>query len=356
MTAAAAEAQLLTASQRLQIETQGYIIVENVLSVAETSRLRQDIYDIEHGWRAGPQGGEIPEQWDPNHHSWLTANSPEFWRIDNIPHLGSSFLEYTTHRRLTAIVEEMIGVKIRLEQSDAHIRRQAADNKTTEQQQQQRPGFHAGPHTSGVGPYGRHSSADWYKFAYVKTLTNLTDLNGAEDGGTLVIPGSVSCLLFCISDACLYVHCPPACSYAHAAATVASFVRTPSSTRLGPMFQCKMSSMPQCLSQRPTSRKSCTSPRARRSSSSRASCTPQASSVVVKTGSSSSQAIHHRLCRHIWVAIPIQRCCTSWLTKVGRRLSGSTHCSLAATSTVGKPIVAGPTLAMGQGTRFSVVS
>jgi hypothetical protein len=29
-----------------------------------------------------------------------------------------------------------------------------------------------------------------YKFAYVKTLTNLTDLAGPEDGGTLVIRGS----------------------------------------------------------------------------------------------------------------------------------------------------------------------
>jgi hypothetical protein len=175
---------ILSPAQRLQVETKGYIIVQNALTTAKTTRLRDDIYALEAGWQAK---GDIPSDVDPNYFSWLTSNSPDFWRIDNISHLGQSFLEYTTHPALTAIVEEMIGVKIRLEQSDAHIRRQQV-GPPADARRPARPGFHAGPHTSGVGPYGRHSAQDWYRFAYVKTLTNLTDLRGPEDGGTLVIP------------------------------------------------------------------------------------------------------------------------------------------------------------------------
>eukprot|EP01045_Picozoa_sp_COSAG04_P005427 COSAG04_NODE_253_length_18812_cov_10.793043_2_plen_210_part_00 len=166
-------APVLTQAQRLQIEVDGFIVVPNVLSAEETSTLREAMYEMERCWR---QTGELPPARDPNHHSWLTSNTPDFWRVDNVPHLGQCFLDYVAHPRLTAIVQEMIGVSIRLEQSDAHIRRQPT-------QLQGRPGFHAGPHTSGVGPYGRHSASDWYRFAYVKTLTNLTDLAGPEDGG-----------------------------------------------------------------------------------------------------------------------------------------------------------------------------
>ena len=62
---------------------------------------------MERCWR---DTGELPPDRDPNHHSWLTGNSDDFWRVDNVPHLGQPFLDYVTHPRLTAIVEEMIGV------------------------------------------------------------------------------------------------------------------------------------------------------------------------------------------------------------------------------------------------------
>ena len=169
---------LLTPAQRLQVEVDGYVVIPSVLTSAETAALRDALYEMERCWR---ETGELPESRDPNHYSWLTSNSTDFWRVDNIPHLGQCFLDYVTHPRLTAIVKEMIGVNIRLEQSDAHIRRQPSKVPL-------RPGFHAGPHMSGVGPYGRHSASDWYRFAYVKTLTNLTDLHGPEDGGASLLP------------------------------------------------------------------------------------------------------------------------------------------------------------------------
>ena len=162
---------VLTQAQRLQVEVDGFVVIPNVLSSEETAELRDAVYEMERCWR---ETGEIPR--DPNHYSWLTSTSTDFWRVDNVPHLGRCFLDYVTHPRLTAVVKEMIGVNIRLEQSDAHIRRQLSEPPS-------QPGFHAGPHTSGVGPYGRHSASDWYRFAYVKTLTNLTDLHGSEDGG-----------------------------------------------------------------------------------------------------------------------------------------------------------------------------
>ena len=170
-------AHSLTPAQRVQVEVDGYVVIPNVLTPVETATLRDALYEMERCWR---ETGELPESRDPNHYSWLTSNSTDFWRVDNIPHLGECFLDYVTHPRLTAIVKEMVGVNIRLEQSDAHIRRQPSKLPL-------RPGFHAGPHTSGVGPYGRHSASDWYRFAYVKTLTNLTDLHGPEDGGASLV-------------------------------------------------------------------------------------------------------------------------------------------------------------------------
>ena len=60
---------------------------------------------------------------DPNNFSWLTAAEEDFFRIDNLPHLAKSFYDYVTHPRLLAMMEEITGVEVRLEQCDAHIRR-----------------------------------------------------------------------------------------------------------------------------------------------------------------------------------------------------------------------------------------
>ena len=74
------------------------------------------------------------------------------------------------------MVEEITGGTVRLEQSDAHIRRPDPARQTY--------GFHRGMDV-GMG----YTKNGLYHGIFVKTLTNLTDL-GPEDGGTVCIAGS----------------------------------------------------------------------------------------------------------------------------------------------------------------------
>ena len=73
------------------------------------------------------------------------------------------------------MAEEIVGGTVRLEQSDAHIRRPGGEQKY---------GFHR-----GINPAYSHTGNGLYHFSFVKALTNLTDL-GPDDGGTTVIPGT----------------------------------------------------------------------------------------------------------------------------------------------------------------------
>jgi hypothetical protein len=171
----------LTPAQRLHLETRGYVVLENVLTQTECEALKQDIYAIEAAFRTT---GDLPAGMDPNTFTFFTATSHDFFRVDNLPHLARSFYDYVTHPRLLATMEEICGTEVRLEQSDAAIRRPTVPKR--------RPGQRLGLHGGLRGYTGKayqHTDKGLYHYTFVKTLTNLTDL-GPEDGGTVVIPGS----------------------------------------------------------------------------------------------------------------------------------------------------------------------
>ena len=75
------------------------------------------------------------------------------------------------------MAQEIIGGSVRLQQSDAHIRRPLAEKPTSY-------GFHR-----TMGPTYHHIENGLYHFTFIKALTNLTDL-GPDDGGTTVIAGT----------------------------------------------------------------------------------------------------------------------------------------------------------------------
>ena len=72
-------------------------------------------YAIEKRYR---KNGELP---GPSSH--FSSTSEDCFRIDNLPHLAPCYLDYLTHPRLLGMVQEIVGGTVRLEQSDAHIRR-----------------------------------------------------------------------------------------------------------------------------------------------------------------------------------------------------------------------------------------
>lgn len=159
----------LTPAQRLHLEVNGYVLIENVLDTDEIGQLLETTYGIEKRYR---DTGELP---GPNCH--LSATREDFFRVDNLPHLAPCYFDYLTKPRLLGMVQEIVGGTVRLEQSDAHIRRPVSGDE-------QRLGFHR-----GISPGFPHTSHGLYHFSFVKTLTNLTDL-GPEDGGTTVIAGT----------------------------------------------------------------------------------------------------------------------------------------------------------------------
>ena len=157
----------LTPSQRLHLEIYGYVVLEKLLTEAEVSALLEVVYRIEADFQ---RTGRLP---GANCH--LSSSTQEFFRIDNLPHLSPRFYEYLTHPRILGMAEEIVGGTVRLEQSDAHIRRPSGEQKY---------GFHR-----GINPAYSHTGNGLYHFSFVKALTNLTDL-GPDDGGTTVIPGT----------------------------------------------------------------------------------------------------------------------------------------------------------------------
>jgi ectoine hydroxylase-related dioxygenase (phytanoyl-CoA dioxygenase family) len=158
----------LTPAQRLYLDVFGYVVIERVLSPALVQRLCDALYRIEREYH---QRGALPGP-----HCHLSSTTREYFRVDNLPHLDPAFFEYLTHPRLLGMVEEITGGNVRLEQSDAHIRRPDPAR--------QGYGFHRGMDV-GMG----YTKNGLYHGTFVKTLTNLTDL-GPEDGGTVCIAGS----------------------------------------------------------------------------------------------------------------------------------------------------------------------
>ncbi|NKB66417.1 MAG: hypothetical protein GKR89_05110 [Candidatus Latescibacteria bacterium] len=170
MSAQQAPFPTLTPTQRLHLDIYGYVVIEELLDPDQIQALCDCIYRIEADYR---ETGALP---GPSCH--FSATRPDFFRVDNLPHLDPAFFDYLTHPHILGMAEEIVGGTVRLEQSDAHIHRRRSDPG------QQRYGFHR-----GINPGFSHTQNGLYHFTFVKALTNLTDL-GPDDGGTTVIPGT----------------------------------------------------------------------------------------------------------------------------------------------------------------------
>jgi len=157
----------LTPAQRLYLEVNGYVILEKLISAERVEVLRDTILEMEARDRAT---AELP---GPD--CYLSQSSDDVWRLDNVPHLAPCFFDYLTDPRIVGMAEEICGGAVRLEQSDAHVRRPDSKDQYA---------FHR-------GIYGgfSHTRKGLYHFTFVKALTNLTDL-GPDDGGTTVIAGT----------------------------------------------------------------------------------------------------------------------------------------------------------------------
>ncbi len=158
----------LSEAQRIHLEVNGYVIVHELIARPAVEGIRSKFAAIEEAFR---RDGSLPAG------AFASVAKPNMFRIDNVPHVDACFHEYLCDPHIIAMVEEMIGGRARVEQSDVHIRRPSPGEND-------RYHFHCGAY-----PGMHYIEKGLYHYPFVKALTNLTDL-GPDDGGTAVIPGS----------------------------------------------------------------------------------------------------------------------------------------------------------------------
>jgi ectoine hydroxylase-related dioxygenase (phytanoyl-CoA dioxygenase family) len=143
------------------------VVVENVLTKSEVNAIKDAMYAIEEEFHRTKQ--------KPSEHMFFSGTSRNFFRIDNLPHLHPVFNSYVTDPRIVGMAEDAVGGSVRLEQSDAHIRRYEGEEVGDKY------GWHR-----GFDPAFSYIKHGLHHYPFMKCLTNLTDL-GPDDGGTSVI-------------------------------------------------------------------------------------------------------------------------------------------------------------------------
>jgi ectoine hydroxylase-related dioxygenase (phytanoyl-CoA dioxygenase family) len=169
----------LTPAQRYHFELYGYAVIQNTLTADEVGRLREALCRLRASIQAlperGPQGPRHRGAYfliDQDHHHFMA----------NILEADPQITAYATHPRLVGMAEEVMGCEARITEMNAHINRRDPDKPLDPAP---RYGFHRGADV----PFFCHAREGLFHCAFVKTLTNLTDL-GSEDGGTVVVAGS----------------------------------------------------------------------------------------------------------------------------------------------------------------------
>ena len=211
----------MTPTERLHLEIYGYVVVEDVLTPAECSAMLDAVFAIEEVLHANAvalsfccspspvvgvsKGMEIkrqqinrigigqalhasadPASWLPHPASHMQGRSREGFRVDNLPHLCKPFFDFVTHPRIRGFGEEACGGPVRLGQSDAHIHRGKRDFSKAQPAQRARLereggyGFHGG-YGGKFAPQIHTTENGLTHCAFMKCLTNLTDLTCPED-------------------------------------------------------------------------------------------------------------------------------------------------------------------------------
>ena len=167
----------LTPAQRLHFDIYGYVLLENILTADEVNRMKVALHQMSA---------------DPDLESrrvYPRRRSDHFVLLGNLVEYHTALLEYAAHPKLVPLVEEVVGGKVRLEETEAIINRKDPDADLDElyKRRYNPTGFHRGTQHG----WGTYIEQNRFHSIFVKTLTYLTDV-GPDDGGTCVIPGSHS--------------------------------------------------------------------------------------------------------------------------------------------------------------------
>jgi hypothetical protein len=167
----------LTPAQRYHLDVYGYVVVPNTLTSDEVSRMLEAMYRLKHDFLATGDPAKARVR-----NCWLSSCRPNHMHFAHILETDPAIFEYLTHPRLVGMAEELVGGKVRLEESEAIINSRPPDYDPNAPA---RYGFHTGTRPE----FGTYTENGLFHCNFVKTLTNLTEL-GPDDGGTVVIAGS----------------------------------------------------------------------------------------------------------------------------------------------------------------------
>ena len=169
----------LTPAQRYHLDVFGYVVVQDTLTADEVAEIKAALYRLR---------GELTQLEDPTsagprvRGAYLLTHKPHHHFMAHIVEVDPSVTAYATHPRLVSMAEELIGGEARIVEMNAHIN---GRNPEEDLNLPPRYGFHRGTDI----PFGTHTQNGLFHCNFVKTLTNLTDLE-PDDGGTVVVAGS----------------------------------------------------------------------------------------------------------------------------------------------------------------------
>jgi hypothetical protein len=167
----------LTPAQRYHFEVYGYVVIENTLTEDETARVLNALQRLKR---------EFEEKGDPTgvtiRGCRVSGYKPTNIHFADVLETDPAILEHITNPRLVGMAEEIVGGVVRLSESEAIIN--SRDPETSDDPEP-KFGFHYGTRPD----HGTYTGNGLFHSNFVKTLTNLTELE-PDDGGTVVIAGS----------------------------------------------------------------------------------------------------------------------------------------------------------------------
>ncbi|MBT7594333.1 MAG: hypothetical protein HN559_05460 [Gemmatimonadetes bacterium] len=164
----------LTPSQRYHLDVFGYVVVENTLSSEQVGCLHEAMQRLKTDLLAAGEGGVVRG-------CRLSARHAHHCHFAHILEADPAIYEYLTNPRLVGFAEELVGGSVRLEESEAVINHRPDPAPDA--------GAPFGFHTGTAVDQGTYTENGLFHCTFVKTLTNLTDLE-PDDGGTVCIAGS----------------------------------------------------------------------------------------------------------------------------------------------------------------------
>lgn len=167
----------LTLAQRYHFDAHGFVLLEDVLSAAEVTRMREALLRL----RAEPDE-ELERR-----RIYRRRRGGHYTLLGNLVEYDPALLEYAAHPALLPLVQDVVGGDVRLEETEAILNRRHPEAGTADAEAPRTvpTGFHTGARAT----WGAYYEQDRFHCLFVKTLAYLTDV-GPDDGGTSLIPGS----------------------------------------------------------------------------------------------------------------------------------------------------------------------